>query len=123
MSNSRPPQFFVCKNCGHKKSAFLVLKARESWGRGDPPIELVQKYLALAKCSVCGSKKVGVETGVPIGEARRNRLVATTESNEGVFHKYGCGWMNHVPLSSLIEIRDRQAAIDQGLTPCKSCRP
>jgi len=53
----------------------------------------------------------------------RIQFVATSESVERVFHRSTCGWMKHVPRSSLIIFSNKEAAMRRGYSPCKFCHP
>lgn len=112
----------VCKRCGHRKTVTLAL--RESslrLSRGVPSYENMRPIAHRFVCSVCGEKDVGFEFRNPT--STQPKYVASAKSADLVFHRPTCGWMRHVQSDSEIAFPSREAAIGQGYSPCKSCRP
>jgi ribosomal protein L40E len=116
------PQFYVCRQCGHRNSAFPVLKDSGTWkGRGHPAYRLVRQHLHRVICSKCNSREIRIETGER--QIFRKKYVATRRSAEEVFHLESCRWMNEVKLSSLREFWSRDTALAEGVRPCNVCKP
>jgi hypothetical protein len=114
--------YLVCKECGHRKSAFIVMRERGLIRPGTlPSHQELESLRSRLKCGECDSKKIAFEGRQSVNG--KITYVATTESEESAFHKSTCGWMRHVSSASTIYFRDRNAAIKQGYRPCKSCKP
>jgi hypothetical protein len=114
--------YLVCKECGHRKSSFILMREQELISPGRlPSLQELELLRARFKCSACDSKKITFEGRQSVNG--KITYVATTESEESVFHKSTCGWMRHVSSVDTIYFRDRNAAVRQGYRPCKACKP
>src|SRR5258705_13186042 len=122
MSSDVTP-YVRCK-CGHELSGFKIL---DGLGRFEPGIapdpDQVRKLLPRLKCGVCGVK----------GKARLSfkrsvtgpspRLLATTKSQDRVFHRSTCGRIKNVRADDEISFANAADAIRQHYQPRKYCRP
>lgn len=95
MSSDATP-YVQCK-CGHELSGFKILDKLGRFKPGIPPDpDQVGKFLPRLKCEVCGLKGRARLIFKPSAMGPSPRLLATTRSQDRVFHRSTCGWIKNV---------------------------
>lgn len=102
--------YLICKACGHGKSTFILMREQELISPGRLPcLQGLELLRSRFKCGVCDSKNIALEGRRSVHD--KLAYVATTESEESVFHKSTCGWMINVASANTISFSDRNAAV------------
>jgi len=90
-------RFEVCKNCGHRISAFIVLKRSGLLTRPErPTVKDIEPILPCLECSECGLETIEIEFRE---DRESSTYLATSHSGRRGFHREHCSWMKNVPKS------------------------
>lgn len=63
-------------------------------------------------------------TGIWSKEVDREAYyIASSKSNRFIFHRPDCEWAGRIKEENLVRFETREAALDSGYSPCRSCKP